>query len=209
MSTITRTAARLVIATGFAAAVTLSGSAAFAEAPNGPGQFGVTPHVDPEGPQIANPTPAPDPLPVPPQPKDPNPGPDNPGPGEIADEPSCTHGCGDPEPENPGGVITAPGDNDDPTDEPGDEPDQGCFTGCDLPEEPAGPTTDEGFTTPTRVDAGQDSAAPAPFATADADSDESGLSYYVGLGLFSLAGAAGVALAARRLIERNRKTAQV
>ena len=147
--------ARTFIATATLVVVPALGTAlgafapAHADGPNGPGQIGLGPIVDPEpNPQPdPGPTPEPKPLQQAPKPKDPKPQVD--GPGEIAAPPHCTHGCG-------GGGPQGPGDLAQPTDEPGDEPtdgpaptpgddpaqdpeqgptlDQGCFTGCDLPE---------------------------------------------------------------------------
>ncbi len=66
---------------------------------------------------------------------------------------------GEPEPTRPDGPddLTAPEPC--PThgecttgDEPADEPDQGCFEGCDLPEEPSDST--DTIARPTRIDAG-------------------------------------------------------
>lgn len=210
MNAITRIAANTVVATGLAAAaLTLGTGTAHAETPNGPNQFQVGPNVDPQGPVIGIPTPTPQPDPAPEEPElpiadkpesepKPDPKPQHDGPGDITDTPDCTHGCGggDDVPDD-----KAPAPQDDPTDDPADDAplDQGCFTGCDLPEENAGPTVEKSVLTPSRIDAGQDSAA-----VLGNDQDETGLAYYAGLGLFSIAGAAGVALAARKL---NRKTA--
>ena len=207
LRTTARTAARLALATGLAgAALTLSAAAAHAEGPNGPGTIHLGPNVDPDGPVIGLPTPAPEPEPQ------------VDGPDEVAQAPHCTHGCGG---GNGGGnaddLDSTPTKDDQPAPQD-DAPDQGCFEGCDLPEEPAAnePTTNQGASkadehltgvtvrTPNRVDAGVDSAATsAPsIAPSTAPDDATGLGWYVGLGLFSAAGSLGVALAARRLHEK-------
>ena len=132
----------LILAVGVAAATVTVTVPAHADPFPGPGGLQQGPIVDP--------TPDPKPQPVPA------------GPGEIANPPKCTHGCGgDQGPQGPKDIAPAPADEDvvnggplEPlppadqpgdgfTDDPADDPahdatlDQGCFTGCDLPEEPA------------------------------------------------------------------------
>ena len=207
MNRIARTAANIVVATGFAtAALTLTGTAAHAEGPNnGPGTLQMGPIVDPDGPVIVD-APAPEPQPEPQAPVD--------GLDEISDAPHCTHGCGGDkgDKDEPGDAAPAP--ESDPVPDQGcfegcdlPETDQGCFEGCDLPEtdpKPASePASAPGVITPNRVDAGQDDALTTSVPSVGA-SDDTGLGWYVGLGLFSIAGALGVALAARKLAEKNR-----
>lgn len=156
---------------------------------------------DPKPLDIANPTPAPTqpegpdevsngaPKPTHPKPNhptgpgditNPTPEPDQPhdGPGDITDTPDCTHGCGE----------------DVPDDKAGPNPqDEGCFEGCDLPEDPAGPTGDtDPITTPTRVDAG---------LAAQTDNDGHDLSFVLIGG--ALVTASGAAYAARARARRS------
>lgn len=214
MNRITRTLATLVLATSTAtAALTFAGTAAHAEGPSGPGTFQVGPIVDPEGPEITNPTPAP----VPDPPKPPKPQVD--GADEITDTPDCTHGCGGQD--EPGDAAPAPEDQptqpEQPTDNPAEDADldQGCFTGCNLPEDDgaddagkagsgAPAPVEDSIATPSRIDAGLDAENSAPTAVIEEPAAGAGLSWYLGLGLFSIAAGALVALIARRLHEKAR-----
>lgn len=220
MNRIARRTATLVVATGIAAGLTLSGTAAHAEIPNGPGQIQLAPHTDPDGPQIGIPTQDPEPLPVPPKPKGPKPAPQVEGPDTIANPQQCTHGCGNDEapddlaaapvkPAKPEPNADQPADSNTANQNPAEDAalDQGCFTGCDLPATDTGADTgaNTGIVTPAQSDvepeAAQTDSAFAPDSIEP--NDAAGWSYYLGLGLFSIAGALGVALAAARL-RRNR-----
>ncbi|MFL6112185.1 MAG: hypothetical protein ACJ786_12650 [Catenulispora sp.] len=133
-----RSIKNLVLAAGLAVAtVSLAVPAHADPIPNGPGNLGT---VQP-GP-VVDPKPQPQPVPA--------------GPSDIANPPKCTHGCGgDQGPEGPKDLAPAPTEDvvnggpleaapSDPKGDPADDAsqDQGCFTGCDLPEEPtADPTT--------------------------------------------------------------------
>lgn len=197
-----RTARNLVLATGFAAAA-LTATVAPANADGG--QISLAPHTDPQGPVIVMPTPTPDPDPQPELPADdvnnpapephphPQPDPQPDGPGEITDVPDCTHGCG-------GGDVPddkqGPNQGDEPTDDPAEDAplDQGCFTGCDLPEEDPEVTSvaiPGGIDTPTRIDAGlgQNTEVSQP-------GDNAWPWFAAGLGVLGAAGA--VSVAARR-----------
>ena len=201
MNRTARTVKNLVLATGFsAAALTLTVTPAHADGPQGPGGISQAPIVDPTPdpePQPQLPTddvenPAPEPNPHP------KPQPNGDGPGEITDTPDCTHGCGG------GGEV--PDDKQGPNQEPGDEPtdnpaedaplDQGCFTGCDLPEEDPEVTSvsipSEDVQTPTRIDAGLGDEA----ASGQGGSDSTWL--LAGGALTALAGAAAAARARSR-----------
>jgi hypothetical protein len=102
----------------------------------------VTPaHADPLGPGGLNQGPIVDPIPHPqPDPQAPVDDVD-----EIAAPPKCTHGCGgnDDAPKPFGDAPDAGVINNGPLEagEPDFPLDQGCFTGCDLPEEPTAEPT--------------------------------------------------------------------
>src|SRR5689334_13175834 len=140
-----RSIKNLILAAGLAAAtVSISVPAHADPVPNGPGTIGT---VQP-GP-VVDPKPTPKPVPN--------------GPDQIANPPHCTHGCGGNQgPQGPKDLSDAP-DVDVVNGGPlkADEPDQGCFTGCDLPEEPAVKTqpTPEPTVAPVVLDSDKPSAA--------------------------------------------------
>jgi hypothetical protein len=124
----TRNIKSLILAAGVAvASLTVTVPAHADPIPNGPGNLGT---VQP-GP-VVDPKPTPKPVPA--------------GPSDIVNPPKCTHGCGDDQ-QPPKDLSDAPVQvanggpllADEPTDDPAHDAtlDQGCFTGCDLPEEPA------------------------------------------------------------------------
>jgi hypothetical protein len=185
-----RSTKSLILAAGVAVAtLTVSVPAHADPVPNGPGTIEVGPIVDPQ--------PQPQPTPVPA------------GPGEIANPPHCTHGCGgNQDPQGPKDIGPAPTEDvinngpleaAEPTDDPAhDAPlDQGCFTGCDLPEEPAASAEPTPEATPVVLDSDKPSAADqldrgealAPSAT-----ENGGINQL--LFVLGAAGAAGLILAA-------------
>ncbi|RNL79522.1 hypothetical protein [Nocardioides marmorisolisilvae] len=121
----------LILAAGVAVAGMSITAPAHADGiPSGPGNLGTVqpgPVVDPK----------PQPKPVPSGPKD------------VVNPPKCTHGCGGNQgPEGPKDIAPAPDQEVtnggplvalDPEDDPAHNAplDQGCFTGCDLPDEAA------------------------------------------------------------------------
>jgi len=147
----------LMIAVPLATAALTIGTPGLAMASDQPGPVIVMPvEGDPKPMDIAVPTPTPEPQPeVPddkaPVPQDDEPAPQDPpiGPDDVTDVPDCTHGCDGED---------VPDDKDGPNDgeEPGDFPlDQGCFEGCDLPEDPQDVDPEvKSIAIPTRVDAG-------------------------------------------------------
>jgi hypothetical protein len=187
-----------------AAALSFSTGIAHAETPApAPGPVIVLPAEPVEPPSdFANPTPAPpkdianpDPAPEP----EPNPAPETSD--EITDVPDCTHGCQeDPTPDLP----LDNGDGGEGEETPDFPLDGGCFSDCDLPEEPADEPkeTEEvdapeeevanfrTFTTPTRVDAGL------------ADHDDNGLQLTWLLASGALVTAGGATLVARKRAQK-------
>jgi len=143
----------LILAAGVAVATVSLTVPAHADPVPGPGVLQQGPIVDPQ----------PDPEPQPPA-DDVN---------VIAIPPQCTHGCGDDQgPQGPKDIANpTPAPADEPTDEPTEvtnggplhaaEPDldQGCFTGCDLPEEPVAQEAQEPTVVPVILDSAKPSAA--------------------------------------------------
>jgi len=191
----------LILTAGIAAAtLTVSVPAHADPIPNGPGNLGT---VQP-GP-VVDPKPAPKPVPA--------------GPDEIANPPKCTHGCGgDQGPQGPKDISDAPDvqvtnggplEAADPADDPANNApiDQGCFTGCDLPEEPAASAEPTPEATPVFLDSAKPSAADqldrgevlAPSATEDG-----GLNPL----LFVLGGAGAGALILAAVARRRRQQAE-
>lgn len=192
-----RTLKSLILAAGVAAA-TLTVTVAPAQA-DGPGDIQIGPIVDPE--------PTPEPLPVPPKPK-PQPQVPNGDVDEIANPPKCTHGCGGDE--APDDVINSgpleadePNEPNQPQEDPANDAplDQGCFTDCDLPEEPEAQPTDEPTVAPAVLDADEPTAVDE---LAPATSEDGGIDPL----WFLLGGAGAGALILAAVARRRRQQAE-